>query len=81
MLRRTKPPMPSRINDVGSGWAAAVIEVKRCVKVTVAIACETTPCEFNAPARATSPDAITAKTEIPTSARVSFIELTRSSLI
>jgi len=73
MLSRTKPPIPNRISDVGSGWAAAVIEANACAKVTVAVACEIAPGTLSAPARAASPVAITAKTKIPKIALVSFI--------
>ena len=73
MLSRTKPPMPKRISDVGSGWAAAVIEANACAKVTVAVACEIAPGTLSAPARAAGPVAITAKTEIPKIILVSFI--------
>ena len=72
MLSRTNPPMPKRISDVGSGWAAAVIEANAWAKVTVA-AWATTPGRFTAPARAARPVAIIAKTEIPKSTLVSFI--------
>ena len=73
MLSSTKPPIPRRISDVGSGRAAAVIEANACAKVTVAVACEIAPGMLSAPGWAASPVAITAKTEIPKIALVSFI--------
>ena len=73
MLSRTSPPIPKRISDVGSGWAAAVIEANACAKVMVAVACKTAPRALNAPARAASPVAITAKTKIPKVTLISFI--------
>jgi len=74
MLSRTKPPMPRRISDVGSGWAAAVIESER---MRQGDGCR---CMRNGPGhvertrpggKARSPFA--AKTEIPRITLVSFI--------
>jgi len=80
MLSNSKPPIPSRISDVGSGFAESVIELKTCAKVNVAVAFGTPFGQLLEPAFATSTNAITAKTAIPKNARVTFIELDVSSL-
>jgi len=80
MLSNTRPPIPSRISDVGSGLAESVIEVKTCANVNVAVALGAAFGQPIEPALATSANAINAKTEMPKNARVNFIKLSLSSL-
>ena len=80
MLSNTRPPIPSRISEVGSGFAESVIELKTCAKVNVAAAFGATFGQLFESAFATSANAITAKAVIPKTARVTFIELDVSSL-